>query len=102
SVTLYSVLQVRRPPRSTLFPYTTLFRSIRFGSIQPNATYAAEWHGDSPFESGAAVVAITGTETFDVDAVLSPGGAITGTVQGERSEERRVGNEGVGERAASH
>src|SRR5690554_7447134 len=23
---------IRRPPRSTLFPYTTLFRSIRLGS----------------------------------------------------------------------
>src|SRR3712207_7734502 len=23
---------IRRPPRSTLFPYTTLFRSIRFGT----------------------------------------------------------------------
>src|SRR5258708_26615346 len=23
---------IRRPPRSTLFPYTTLFRSARFGS----------------------------------------------------------------------
>src|SRR3989440_5124207 len=23
---------IRRPPRSTLFPYTTLFRSLRFGS----------------------------------------------------------------------
>src|SRR5256885_2856970 len=23
---------IRRPPRSTLFPYTTLFRSIRYGS----------------------------------------------------------------------
>src|SRR2546429_2941578 len=28
---------IRRPPRSTLFPYTTLFRSIRFGlaTIRP-------------------------------------------------------------------
>src|SRR5256885_10019349 len=25
---------IRRPPRSTLFPYTTLFRSIRAGSDQ--------------------------------------------------------------------
>src|SRR3712207_7291606 len=25
---------IRRPPRSTLFPYTTLFRSPRFGSPQ--------------------------------------------------------------------
>src|SRR2546430_3277867 len=24
-------LMIRRPPRSTLFPYTTLFRSIRYG-----------------------------------------------------------------------
>src|SRR2546430_11367539 len=26
---------IRRPPRSTLFPYTTLFRSIREGSEGP-------------------------------------------------------------------
>src|SRR5688572_32502363 len=24
---------IRRPPRSTLFPYTTLFRSVRFGDV---------------------------------------------------------------------
>src|SRR2546430_12477387 len=26
---------IRRPPRSTLFPYTTLFRSLRSGARQP-------------------------------------------------------------------
>src|SRR5258707_2870654 len=26
---------IRRPPRSTLFPYTTLFRSVRFGRVIP-------------------------------------------------------------------
>src|SRR3712207_8078974 len=26
---------IRRPPRSTLFPYTTLFRSSPSGSVQP-------------------------------------------------------------------
>src|SRR2546430_4573496 len=26
---------IRRPPRSTLFPYTTLFRSLRGGRRQP-------------------------------------------------------------------
>src|SRR2546426_4486702 len=26
---------IRRPPRSTLFPYTTLFRSLRRGESQP-------------------------------------------------------------------
>src|SRR3989442_15925590 len=27
-------LMIRRPPRSTLFPYTTLFRSVMLGAIQ--------------------------------------------------------------------
>src|SRR3712207_7252000 len=27
-------LMIRRPPRSTLFPYTTLFRSFTFGQVQ--------------------------------------------------------------------
>src|SRR2546430_5817534 len=31
---------IRRPPRSTLFPYTTLFRS-QFGRIPPDAVHAA-------------------------------------------------------------
>src|SRR2546429_4960067 len=26
---------IRRPPRSTLFPYTTLFRSLSFGAVRP-------------------------------------------------------------------
>src|SRR5260221_8922136 len=26
-------LMIRRPPRSTLFPYTTLFRSLRIGEL---------------------------------------------------------------------
>src|SRR2546430_12923580 len=26
---------IRRPPRSTLFPYTTLFRSLELGAIGP-------------------------------------------------------------------
>src|SRR6266498_5485905 len=31
SLFLFFFLMIRRPPRSTLFPYTTLFRSIRQG-----------------------------------------------------------------------
>src|SRR3712207_9020348 len=27
-------LMIRRPPRSTLFPYTTLFRSVKFGKAE--------------------------------------------------------------------
>src|SRR3712207_9034655 len=29
---IFFFLMIRRPPRSTLFPYTTLFRSLRVGS----------------------------------------------------------------------
>src|SRR3989440_3312239 len=31
---------IRRPPRSTLFPYTTLFRSSGFGSLFSNRALA--------------------------------------------------------------
>src|SRR5256884_3006101 len=34
---------IRRPPRSTLFPYTTLFRSRQVLSSEPNS--AAAWNG---------------------------------------------------------
>src|SRR5256885_16033425 len=31
----FFLLMIRRPPRSTLFPYTTLFRSLRIGKVLP-------------------------------------------------------------------
>src|SRR3712207_7111669 len=34
-------LMIRRPPRSTLFPYTTLFRSPGSGSSSPSAAGSA-------------------------------------------------------------
>src|SRR5688572_31922978 len=38
---------IRRPPRSTLFPYTTLFRSIQF-SFQPSANSCNSCAHDLP------------------------------------------------------
>src|SRR2546430_13288205 len=37
---------IRRPPRSTLFPYTTLFRSVRqaAGRIRHNTSHAVQCH----------------------------------------------------------
>src|SRR2546426_6267265 len=41
---------IRRPPRSTLFPYTTLFRSIAVGhskwDLTPNAVITHGWIDD--------------------------------------------------------
>src|SRR2546427_7808047 len=36
---------IRRPPRSTLFPYTTLFRSdgVAYGAEQTTAPFAYAW-----------------------------------------------------------
>src|SRR5260370_12195754 len=39
---------IRRPPRSTLFPYTTLFRSVREGAIDVDGALARLRH--MPFE----------------------------------------------------
>src|ERR1041385_5462580 len=38
---------IRRPPRSTLFPYTTLFRSIISGRLDANALGALPKHSAS-------------------------------------------------------
>src|SRR2546425_2645172 len=38
-VCIFFFLMIRRPPRSTLFPYTTLFRSLTGGAaLQPTGT----------------------------------------------------------------
>src|SRR5258707_1444420 len=54
---------IRRPPRSTLFPYTTLFRSFDLGSLDPQAAEDACW------TCGAS--AVTFVDARD-DAVLEP------------------------------
>src|SRR3712207_7394901 len=45
---------IRRPPRSTLFPYTTLFRSSGRRAVQPLADRrAAEQRADEALAGGA-------------------------------------------------
>src|SRR3712207_7502101 len=43
-ILFFFFLMIRRPPRSTLFPYTTLFRSVRDGEhIRPRAAPRRGW-----------------------------------------------------------
>src|SRR3989442_8899334 len=42
-VPFFFFLMIRRPPRSTLFPYTTLFRSFSDGSAVTAASYQRAW-----------------------------------------------------------
>src|SRR2546430_11972428 len=47
---------IRRPPRSTLFPYTTLFRSRRGGRLLLSDSTNAEEPGHTPSESTIGVI----------------------------------------------
>src|SRR5690349_23029707 len=47
---LFFFLMIRRPPRSTLFPYTTLFRSRRLRSTATSC--GSHWSSPRPGRSG--------------------------------------------------
>src|SRR2546430_13551295 len=49
---------IRRPPRSTLFPYTTLFRSISFAAREQNLP-------DHLIKKGARIEGLGGRELFE-------------------------------------
>src|SRR2546427_9648772 len=55
---LFFFLMIRRPPRSPLFPYTTLFRSVLAGPAERNHTGAEHQRRDTEHvgrRSGAGV-----------------------------------------------
>src|SRR3712207_8999301 len=52
-------LMIRRPPRSTLFPYTTLFRSRAVGANLRWLSRLCWWHGQRREADEAAAEAIT-------------------------------------------
>src|SRR2546425_4519647 len=72
---LFFFLMIRRPPRSTLFPYTTLFRSI-FTSVTANHTISASF----------AINTYTITASAGANGNIDPTGAVT-VNYGARSEE---------------
>src|SRR5690606_40647316 len=53
---LFFFLRLRRPPRSTLFPYTTLFRSVHAGSISFFADYVERVLKNSPIHKAAGAL----------------------------------------------
>src|SRR3712207_9510506 len=104
---------IRRPPRSTLFPYTTLFRSfISNGGNEENLeTIVAAFEEENPGISvdvttlpyadyGTALqtdlAAGTVSDVFDLEyanfAQLAADGVLA-ELEAARSEERRVGKE---------
>src|SRR3712207_9451110 len=97
-------LMIRRPPRSTLFPYTTLFRSLRpwisvITSTDPDhldiygtkeAYLESFRHYTTLIQPGGALIIHKGLE---LKPDVRPGVTTYTYSRTERSEERRVGKE---------
>src|SRR5256885_17005075 len=83
SVCVIFFLMIRRPPRSTLFPYTTLFRSHHRISAIPAVRMLHRQHAQRPAGPG---------RTLGVLAMQHPDRRDGGDPV-VRSEERRVGKE---------
>src|SRR3712207_9503712 len=99
---------IRRPPRSTLFPYTTLFRSvsdgldhIKVGNVEmPSRAYVAAFGFKGPDQQKPAGVLSGGERNrLNLALTLKQGGNLllldepTNDLD-VRSEERRVGERG--------
>src|SRR3712207_1987156 len=72
---------IRRPPRSTLFPYTTLFRSVLWAMWQASGL-AQRWARASAAGGPSGAVA-----DRDLDAIVALFDAAAGFVDRLRSEE---------------
>src|SRR2546425_10329588 len=90
---------IRRPPRSTLFPYTTLFRShtaltghITWGVEDFDLSRDGKWLAFVTNEDGVSVLHVLETATGQERPVPKLPVGVIGGLQW-RSEERRVGKE---------
>src|SRR2546421_6495425 len=73
---------IRRPPRSTLFPYTTLFRSRAAAAARPRRTGARPHLGPD-----RAVLAVVGGGLDDDRRAVDPGQLLPPATPPCRSEE---------------
>src|SRR5258708_21402318 len=78
---------IRRPPRSTLFPYTTLFRSLpRRRLINPRTRILSKYHSDTSARHEYPLPSVRASNTSrESPSPLAP--QILITITGDRSEE---------------
>src|SRR3712207_9039099 len=79
---------IRRPPRSTLFPYTTLFRSSLGTPLQDRAAHERGLHRDDRAHRRVAAPDLLDDER--VRLVVQPGAAVL--ARDDRSEVALVGD----------
>src|SRR2546430_10855688 len=73
---------IRRPPRSTLFPYTTLFRSLRISAVERQGTrIAVRFHPETLLDPAKLVTVVRSRTGIKLD----PSGVLWMEVK--RSEE---------------
>src|SRR2546426_12204142 len=86
-------LMIRRPPRSTLFPYTTLFRSVR--PLHQDRRVREGRPETEPREADVSLVADAPVHGRPYDGEERPerDGGEAAPGPDDRSEERRVGKE---------
>src|SRR2546430_16510632 len=85
NLSIFFFLMIRRPPRSTLFPYTTLFRSLELAGVDQRLEVD---NGEMRKEDVETRLNILFPHLAVVD--LQP---LIDACQFQRSEERRVGKE---------
>src|SRR2546427_7459699 len=76
---------IRRPPRSTLFPYTTLFRS--FSVLTQHQAVRRVAHADVHIQLGALEPGL------GLGLVVGLGQLLGGGVHGDRVEDLRIGRQ---------
>src|SRR3712207_7230878 len=62
SIMFFFFLMIRRPPRSTLFPYTTLFRSITYASASQHGGCRCA-HGRACSSWAASAISVTSSRS---------------------------------------
>src|SRR2546422_10651147 len=93
-VVIFFFLMIRRPPRSTLFPYTTLFRSMKERGIRWIPMFGRQAYkvGNRFRFWGGLVLEAVGGGPGLIDMEYQSAAKAGVTVR-FRSEERRVGKE---------
>src|SRR5206468_12507079 len=82
------LLRIVRPPRSTLFPYTTLFRSAILGGLAPGRPVPLsrlEPAFEPPYRSGARPLLDRCISRSPLLVTREPNGAVTLAVRGSRT-----------------